>query len=129
MIAMTVTENNGGIMFGSRRCSMDKNLNEFIHDFASGNSIFGTPYTAMMLDECKPMRTLDDCGEDDVLFIENVIPDLTDSRITMFVLFQWNRDYPSTLKFEFDRTGWRRIFKTSIDGNSHDEIGMEVYVR
>ena len=46
------------------------------------------------------------------------------------IIFRWNRDYPSDLKFVFDYLQrFELVSSEKFKGNSHDEITKEHYTK
>ena len=68
-------------------------------------------------------------SDDDICFIENV--EIPMDKVTQIYLFQWNRDYPADVYFDYNLKdlGFKKIRSEDFAGSSHKKITLEVYQR
>ena len=126
-------DNNYGMMFNNRRVSRDRaqvlNLLEllgeekiYITDF-SKNIFDNENYTAITLDEIQNLN------DDNYFFDENILPSKLENVLSNIILYKWNRDYPSDLKFDINLSKWKLIETIDFSGFSHEKITREIYKR
>lgn len=136
MIAIICLDDNGGIMFNSRRQSQDKILRDKVLSILGGKKLLVSPYTAkqFVLDDQSHLRVSENCyqeaSDEEICFAEDILPNLSDPALKSIIIFRWNRVYPAD-KF-FDTTAlkkWKLISTEEFSGNSHERITMEVYAK
>ena len=127
-------DDNGGMMFNNRRVSSDKAVTDRIIDLLKDNNLYLNQYSAKLFaDKTDNLKISDDflskAGENDYCFVENV--DITEyiSDISQVIIYNWNRKYPSDLKFpkEAAISGFKCVSVSEFGGNSHEKITEEVY--
>ena len=122
-----------GMMFFGKRQSSDKNLREWIINYANGAKLWMSRYTAGQFENSAFISADDDymgkAGENDVCFIEDGSYS-TDSA-NEIVLCKWNRHYPADKFFDIDlkAAGFKRVKTEDIAGTSHEKITIETYRR
>ena len=134
MNVLVCLDNKNGMLFAGRRQSTDSALRRRILQLAGENRLWMNPYTARQFSSL-PENI---CVEDDFLskadrgeycFVENtdVRPFL--GKIEHLILYRWNRDYPSNVKFPLHlfQNGWICKSRTEFAGTSHDVITEEIY--
>ncbi len=135
MKTIIVVDDNMGMMFNNRRLSMDAELRQYIIRMAEGKVIRMNSYSAAQFKDFMNCNIIveDDflqkAEKDDLCFVENenLIPFLKD--INTFILFKWNRTYPSDMKFDISLKSWKLERTDEFVGNSHKTITMEEYKR
>lgn len=136
MTVIVCVDDNGGIMFNSRRQSQDKVLRTKVLSMLNGKRLLVSPYTAKQFssDNQTHLQVSENCyqeaSSEDICFVEDTTPNLSDHSLKSIVLFKWNRVYPAD-RF-LDTTAlkkWKLISTEDFSGNSHEKITMEVYVR
>ena len=68
-------------------------------------------------------------AEEDICFIENV--DVPIDEASEVYLFQWNRDYPADVYFDYNlkELGFKKVSSKEFEGSSHKKITLEIYRR
>ena len=74
-------------------------------------------------------RFLEEAGEDEYCFVENVPIQEYKDEIQTVVLYRWNRKYPADIRFAIDLSRWKMVECVEFSGHSHEKITKEVYVR
>ncbi len=125
-----------GMMFGGRRQSRDRVLLEDLTELSQGHRLLMNKYSDKMFASFGfHCQTADDnflnlADEEDFCFVEdtNKIPDF--DRVSRIIIYRWNRHYPSDLRFDHSLLSGFILQETKVfQGNSHDEITREVYIR
>ena len=123
-----------GMLFNGRRQSRDKELIADLVGFAGEKKVFISAYSEKLFSEYgENIRVsdsfLDEAAAGDVCFAEK--EDLTPylPKISRLIVYRWNKIYPADLCFDLSATGLKHLETTVFEGNSHDNIEREVYVR
>ena len=127
-------DDNCGMMFNKRRVSSDKAVTDRIIDLLKDDVLYLNEYSAKLFaDKTDKLKICDnflsEAGDNDYCFVENV--DITEhiSDISQVIIYNWNRKYPSDLKFpkEAAVSGFKCVSVAEFSGNSHEKITEEVY--
>ena len=136
MTVIICVDDNGGVMFNSRRQSQDKILRAKVLSMLNGKQLLVSPYTAKQFfpDDQPHLHVSDNCYQEasleDICFAEDSLPNLSDHSLLSIVLFKWNRVYPADRFFDTSALkSWNLISTEDFSGNSHEKITMEVYVK
>lgn len=130
-------ENNNGVIFNKRRVSSDKKVTKKIIELTQGKKLWVSYYTQELFigkDINKTRLVISNsffkkAGKSDYVFVENNMSENLDD-CSELIIFRWNRDYPSDLKFDFDYLQRFELVSTEkFKGNSHDEITEEHYTK
>ncbi len=123
-----------GVLFNNRRQSRDEEVCKRIVAFAEGKKLLMNSYSAKLFSEFESHVTvsesfMDEAGEGDYCFAENVklLPYV--DKIEKLVVFRWNRHYPADTKTDIDFSVWNLSETEEFPGKSHEKITMEVYIR
>lgn len=133
MIYIVCVDDNFGLSFNRRRQSQDKVLRKRILSLSADSVLWLSTYTAKQFTDGGNFRVDDDCmrkaGENEFCFAEDL--DFTAENCKKIILYKWNRRYPSDRYFDFDfeSNGFNKISSTDFEGNSHEKITEEVYIR
>lgn len=134
-LVVCVDERNGMAFYG-RRLSRDKLLVLEILMSAGENTIWINKYSKnlFMADGKLPANVkvfdgIPDGDENDLVFIETLSPADFESVVDTIVIYNWNRAYPSNLKFEMLPGKWEVNFEEEFAGSSHEKITKTVYVK
>ena len=160
MIVIVCIDDEFGMLFNKRRQSRDCVLTEdilktvgdkrllidkfsktlFLHDSAhvdgtaqtdgsfSGDDMpFGeSVYKNLVVSE----DLLSDADDGDFCFVEDKEIKPYIQKIEQFIIYKWNRSYPSDFKLDVSLLeGFHLKSTTDFKGNSHEKITKEVYVR
>ena len=117
-------ENRMGISFNNRPCSNDECIEQHLNDVIS---------------ECTPRRFYARSKDEmDLLIAENscgvFVSDIFDPSPCLdyfdgIILYGWNRDYPSDIKFTSDLSEFTCVSIQDFAGKSHEKITESVYLR
>lgn len=142
MTIIACVDNRNGIAFNRRRLSSDKAVTEKILKLTTGMTLRITPYSTRIFEQVfstKPIARelfpLSSADHGDAIFIDADFPELNELQkadISKLILFKWNRDYPSDVKFDYpnllpDFSNWTLTETEDFPGHSHETITMEVY--
>ena len=125
-------DDNNGMMFNHRRQSRDRVLIADMISHVGDTPLWISPYSAPLFGEdCKSLL-IDPlpaaaAGENDYCFVENtpLPPDL--DGVNELVIYRWNRDYPSDVRFSADMSLFFLTESTEFVGSSHDNITKEIW--
>ena len=123
-----------GMLFHNRRVSADRVVIEKILALAADAPILMCPYSAGLFPQGTNIVTSDDylktAGPGQICFAESEDLVLYLNKARQVILFQWNRQYPSDVKFpkHLLQAPWKLVSVTDFPGHSHDQITQEVYV-
>ena len=125
-------DNDYGIAYNHRRQSRDRILMaDAIH--TAKKRLFCTPYSEPLLLEHPRLvvceNPLTDAQEEDFVFAEKMLLAEAFDKIDTLILYRWNRDYPSDMKFDLDLSAFHLISKEYFVGSSHDKITKEIYTK
>lgn len=128
-------DDRNGMMFNRRRQSQDRMVREDIMRLSL--PIVMNAYSYKMFEKDAFAETIIVNDELPVLkeacyqFIEDLDVKPYENQITEIIVYSWNRNYPSDLKWTIDLTDkqWQKISETEFKGSSHDSITKKVYIR
>lgn len=132
MIVAVCTDDNGGILFNSRRISRDeavlKDLERIAEDKPIRINEFSVPlFKGTNIKYYEGEDFLENAAPDDICFAENIPASRFIDKTDMLILYCWNRRYPSDFKFDADLSHYRLIKSYDLSGKSHDKITVKVY--
>lgn len=126
-------EKSGGMLFNNRRVSKDSIQQEKLLELVGNGKVCLNEYTAKQFERTEQLQISEDflstaTGED-ICFIENV--EIPMEKVSQIYLFQWNRDYPADVYFDFDlkSLGFKKDSTEDFAGTSHKKITLEIYRR
>ena len=126
-------EKSGGMLFNNRRVSKDSILQQKLLECVGEGKICLNEYSAKQFDIAEYLRVSEDflsiASNEDICFIENV--EIPIDKVTEVYLFQWNRDYPADMYFDYNLKdlGFKKVRSEDFAGSSHKKITLEVYER
>lgn len=136
MTIAVCVDNRGGMMFNGRRLSRDRGLIADLLALAGDKTVRAAPFSAALFNVAGAHVTvsddfLDAAGAGDVCFVENAAAAPYMDRVERFVIYRWNRDYPSDMSLDVrpEEYGLRLVESRDFAGSSHESITREVYVR
>lgn len=134
MTLIACVDDNNTMLFVKRRVSMDRAVILDILDNYQINDepIFMSEYSSGMFPSgtAKIIRSLDEllcCSSSAVFFAEMTGLNKLRNKVNRVVLYNWNRRYPNSVKFDFDLTGYSLVDSQDFKGYSHEKITREVY--
>ena len=135
MIVIVCVDDNNGMTFNHRRQSKDKILREHILQMAGEKRIWMNAYSRKQFSECETSQIVVDedypekADRDDYCFVEDKDISGYIERIEKIILFKWNRKYPADTFFSLNLEQWRLEESEDFEGNSHEKITKEIYVK
>ena len=132
MIIAVCVDDKMGMLFNNRRQSRDKCVTDDLMTIAETVHING--FSEELFEDYKDRIEvsedfLENAGSEDVCFVENIDLEPYADKIDKVILYLWNRHYPSSLKFKVDLSEYEVVEETEFQGNSHEKITREVYVK
>ena len=120
-----------GIAFGGRRQSRDRELTADILKDYSGMRLAMSAYSAKLFDGNDVLVSDSPSADFDAYFLELKSPRDALPLADKVVIYNWNRLYPSDVRFSADMStlGFKLIKTQDIVGYSHEKITKEIYER
>ena len=126
-------EKSGGMLFNNRRVSRDSVVQQKLLELVGEASICINEYSAKLFEDSSKLKISNDflsvATDEDICFIENV--DVPIDEASEVYLFQWNRDYPADVYFNYNlkECGFKKVSSEKFEGSSHKKITLEIYWR
>lgn len=118
-------DDKGGISFGGRRLSRDRELISYL--CARYGRMCVSPYSAQLFEGMDAVISPDPAhSECDTCFVEDTEPYLDSPDAEELVVCRWNRIYPSDRRIAIP-PHWRAVEEDELTGSSHDRITVSVY--
>jgi hypothetical protein len=131
-IILCVDKNNG-MLFGGKRLSQDCVLRNKILEIVGNSKLWVNSYTAKQFENQDSLTISDsflsEAQSGEFCFVEN--EDIDIEKAEKVYIFNWNRVYPADTFFETDlkASGFKKIGKDELQGNSHKKITLEIFSR
>ncbi len=127
MIVFACVDDNFGLCFNKRRQSRDKTVYDRIYEIIGDKKLYITEFSKELFKEDKILikKEVFISDEETFFFIENEIPENL-CKAEKIILFHWNRNYPSDLKFTLPDC-FKEVNRYEFKGNSHDKITEITY--
>jgi len=130
-------DDGNGMMFNQRRQSRDRVLTENILKTAENSRLWMNAYSLELFQNGNTDRISSagdfyrKAGTGEYALFENTDPAPFENLTEQFIIYRWNRRYPSDLKFSVPLAehGWHLQFSQDFKGYSHDKITKEVYFK
>ena len=120
-----------GMMFNNRRQSRDGVLIEHILDLVDDKKIWITAFSESLFRFRTEYALFDEkpigIGDEDFCFVENIAPSGLEESVDEIILYNWNRSYPSDMKFDICLDDWTLVSEVEIKGSSHEKITERIY--
>ena len=136
MILIVAVDDRNGMTFNHRRQSQDKRLRERILSMTKNGKLWMNAYSHKQFVDFESTEQiqeaedfLEEAGEKDYCFVENLEIENFRDKIEKIVLCKWNRRYPGDFFFTIDVNdgSWKLKGVEEFSGNSHEKITLEVY--
>ena len=136
MIVCVCVDDAMGMSFNKKRLSRDSKIYERLAELASGKQILMRQYSQPLFSETQGANVIitedfSEATDSDICFFE--LDHLTEysDKINGYILYRWNRRYPSDKKFPFDleKKGFVMTEQTDFAGSSHDNITEEIWIK
>ena len=122
-------DDRNGLQFNKRRQSRDAAVLEDIRSQLSGNLLI-EPFSEKLIREAEiPYVLTPETAID--YFAEDIPAPEVLEKTEKIVIYRWNRNYPSDIRWEPDLTamGFSLKESTQFPGTSHEKITREVFKR
>lgn len=134
MTVFVCIDDRGGMLFGGRRQSRDKNLISDMAKTVGENLFYISDFSEKLIGEselsaiCVPYP-LDSAGEGDFVFNESFHLKEYADKIKRLIIYRWNKKYPYDFALDLAPEKEGFSLKESYDfvGSSHDKITKEIY--
>lgn len=134
MNLIVCVDKQNGMMFNGRRQSQDSVLRERVLQLCSGARLLMNEYSKLQFSEYSDIIVSDDFLQQaepgDYCFVEDgTLPPL--ETIESIFIFNWNRQYPADVTFDFDlkANGFKCQAKEDFAGSSHKKITLTKHER
>lgn len=135
MIVIVCIDDNLGMTFNKRRQSRDILLIQKVVEMAKNSKIWVNKYSYPLFEEVGTVNVnvdetfLSEAANGEYCFVENKELKPFEKWIEKMIVFRWNRSYPADQTFDIDLSKWQLSEVSEFEGNSHEKITVEVYVR
>lgn len=137
MNVIVCLDDRGGMMFNGRRQSRDRRVYEdIVNDIAAAGRLLMAEYSKSLFADLKVSVLcsddfLDMAHDGDVCFVEDRVLLPYIEKIEKITVYKWNRHYPSDKTFDIvpEKNGLKLLSVEEFEGNSHEKITKEIYVR
>ncbi len=126
-------DDNLGMMFFGKRQSRDRVLiAEFIKSSES-SKIYINEFSKALFSDADNIivceNPLSECTDGGIAFVENLLIKPYTDDINKFIIYRWNRAYPSDFRFDVDlnECGFLLDSVFEFEGSSHEKITKEVH--
>ncbi|MBQ0083612.1 MAG: ribonuclease Z [Clostridiales bacterium] len=130
MTVILCVDDDFGMTFFGKRQSSDKKLTERL---LQNENLIISPFSAKLFEGQNVKiseNPLGQADENSVCFIENENPADYIEKADKIILYKWNRRYPSDKKLDRALLENFRLSGTEeFEGNSHEKITQETYIR
>ena len=127
-------DDSNGMLFNHRRQSSDIVVRDRIKDLIKGKMLYLNAYSAEQFKDTDIRLSVDEeflhkAGRGEYCFVENEQLFDMKENIEEFVIFRWNRKYPSDFVLDVlpEECGMACVSTEEFAGNSHDRITMEIW--
>ena len=129
-------DDNGGMLFNSRRQSRDRALIADVMSRLGDKKIYISDFSRLLFEAYEDGYVINNdipkgLKSEDVCFVENIdVKPYIDS-IDEITVYRWNRLYPNDFSFDIDlqEEGFALRSSCDFEGYSHEKITREVYER
>ena len=120
-----------GVAFGGRRQSRDRELCADILKDCVDTHLAMSAYSAKLFESADVLILESPTAECDAYFLELKNPADAIHLANRVVIYNWNRHYPSDIRFDADLSslGFALTKTQDISGYSHEKITKEIYER
>lgn len=128
MYIVVCLSDDNGIMFNKRRQSRDSMIVKNLKDLAGEYNIYIYPYSKTVFNDehfIVSANAMNVAKKGDYVVVEDTNEYVGD--IEGYVIYRWNRDYPSDVFFNADLSKCNLINREDFEGSSHDKITREVW--
>ena len=131
MHLIVCVDNRYGMSFCGRRLSRDRAVTDHILHITADNKLWVDPVSACLFPEGSVQidpEFMEKTQDGEYCFSEITPLPCEIPNLESVILYHWNRDYPSTMKFPQELLcNMHLVHAEDFPGNSHDKITMEQY--
>ena len=129
MTLILCVDDRGGLLFNRRRQSQDRLVRADMLRLCGERPLAVSPYTARQFAPEDRVKVVEQPGEEDIFFLEDLPPQPFLERAEKLVLYHWSRVYPGDVHIVLPPQGWNLEEQVEFPGHSHETITREVYSR
>lgn len=135
MNVIVCIDDNYGMMFNKRRLSKDITLTKKIAEITKSSKLWLNKYSYSLFEQLNTSNInvdenyLAEATNGEFCFVEDKELKPYEKWIENLIVFRWNRSYPADQTLDIDLSKWRLSKTNEFEGNSHEKITMEVYVK
>ncbi len=124
-------DDDNGMMFNNRRQSRDGKVVEDVIKTVGENILFTDEYSKNLFKNFENVTVTDEFQDDGFFFVENRDIEEFCEKISVLTVYRWNRKYPNdfALSFNIEDKGFKLFETSEFEGNSHEKITKEVWVK
>lgn len=128
-------DDNFGMMFNKRRLSKDITLTKKIVEITKNSKLWLNKHSYALFEQLDTSNInvdenfLAEAANGEFCFVEDKELKPYEKWIEKLIVFRWNRSYPADQTLDIDLSKWRLSETNEFEGNSHEKITMEVYVK
>ena len=134
MILVVCLDDRNGMTFLNRRLSQDSVLRGHMLKKSRESILWMNGYSARQFDEITDHMRVDEsflelAGAGEFCFVENVDVMPAVEKTEKLMIYHWNRQYPSDVKFPMTcfEDNMHLLSREEFAGSSHEKITWEVY--
>lgn len=131
MKVIVCLDDNKGMMFNRRRLSRDSKVIDSIVSIVDTDTLSMNSYSYPLFKNQEIDSIVDDCfldsNNDGYYFVEDNDLSHYESKIDEIIIYWWNRNYPSDVKFAIDLSLYSLYDSEEFIGSSHEKITKEIY--
>lgn len=131
MIIICCVEERNGMSFEGRRCARDAKMRDDVRSLYPCLSMDAYAYAMYAQDDVDyPYEICEDLSQAHYpCIVETIAPSLFEKDLQQIVLYQWHRQYPSTIQMDINLhdSSWECIDTYCFEGSSHDKITRAIF--
>ena len=135
MTVIVCLSDGGGMTFNKRRQSSDRAVIEDVEKLVCDDALFISEFSLSLFSESRVSAVavtepLSAAGPGDFVFLEDRGAGEYIRKIKRLVIYNWNRKYPTDLKFDINPSGVGMKLSETVEfsGKSHEKITREIWV-
>lgn len=132
MRIIVALDDNNGMLFNHRRQSQDRGMLLKMAEILGGQTLFISKFSEQLFNSTSinavvMPNLLASAEKDDYCFVEDLKLSPIKESITGFIIFRWNRQYPSDFVLDVlpESIGMVQTFSEDFEGSSHNKITIE----
>lgn len=126
-------DNNGGLSFLNKRLSKDSAVINDIKYYLDGRKLYANCKSSILFADSgiqlEPITKFNITKDYSHYFAEDLDFRTSDYSVDEYIIYKWNRTYPSDVRFDDNLFKYNLIDIKEFIGSSHDRITRMVYKR